>query len=463
MSERDREPPWFGVSDGNTPDAERLGPSRTLEDARRALATEIKELLVDASCRVFALVDGAQFEDLPAQLEDAGLAYRSLYFSRVPRNRMLAGPWLVDFYRAPLDDDYLLDRGDDAGERTFAGEERTTITDASRNPDDLSMEGLQSRADQLAEQMRAALDLGDTTGGGVLPPGGELEIGVPAPLFGIEAQVDKFMKILGDRPAAVFWAGDESLTQSAIWKQGRTLNRVVIPRRFIAAGWEGIELPDEVPAEDLFDREEHTNLEGLAPTLPPPPPSVPEQYVGVTFRHTDGNVLAEVLPVLSPEELARVMGPARFLMFCAPDHPAPDTQSAFWVVGRPQPSGPTPVGFLRFSPSQMNAIRVTRIRRSRQRIARFLKRNIPDFIDPFSDSEIESIVIESETSGRRLGLHSEAAHMRWAYLMMLSNCQVAKAPEAVEFIRNDPDPDRAMRVLVEDTIAALQRGEGPPP
>ena len=45
---------------------------------------------------VFAAVDGAQFDDLPALLKDAGLSFRSLFLGVADAESEKAGPWFVD-------------------------------------------------------------------------------------------------------------------------------------------------------------------------------------------------------------------------------------------------------------------------------------------------------------------------------------------------------------------------------
>lgn len=50
----------------------------------------------------FALIDGAHFEGLPAQLADAGLKGQPLYLEGPDRDAVLAGPFLVDAATPPL-------------------------------------------------------------------------------------------------------------------------------------------------------------------------------------------------------------------------------------------------------------------------------------------------------------------------------------------------------------------------
>ena len=55
-----------------------------------------------------------------------------------------------------------------------------------------------------------------------------------------------------------------------------------------------------------------------------PPAEGEETHEAVMFRHGDGNVLAEVMPVLDAAQFSRMFGPAKALMFLAPDHPGSD-------------------------------------------------------------------------------------------------------------------------------------------
>jgi hypothetical protein len=91
------------------------------------------------------------------------------------------------------------------------------------------------------------------------------------------------------------------------------------------------------------------------------------------FRHADGNVLAEVLPVLDAAQFSRVFGPAKALMFLAPDHPASDGSLIRRAV-LPGGAPPAPPGMLRLSMEQMEGIEEIRLERLEGRLEDISKR-----------------------------------------------------------------------------------------
>jgi hypothetical protein len=50
-----------------------------------------------------------------------------------------------------------------------------------------------------------------------------------------------------------------------------------------------------------------------------------------------------------------------------------------------------------------------------------------------SEEELHALIVEYEKSGDALGLQSERAHMKWAYLMSVSDAVFATAPETKQF------------------------------
>src|SRR5262249_38934163 len=59
-------------------------------------ASTFAEAAVHVPGPVFAAVDGAQFDDLPALLKEAGLPHRSLFLGHADEAAEKVGPWFVD-------------------------------------------------------------------------------------------------------------------------------------------------------------------------------------------------------------------------------------------------------------------------------------------------------------------------------------------------------------------------------
>lgn len=69
----------------------------------------------------------------------------------------------------------------------------------------------------------------------------------------------------------------------------------------------------------------------------------------------------------------------------------------------------------------------------------------------------EHIRISDET-GQKLGLVSEAAHCRWAYLMVATRGEIARSPEVARYIRDGgANPDEQVGLVMKSTIAALKQ------
>lgn len=80
---------------------------RPAGDERLRLEKALDSHVADPDKRVFAVIDGAKFPDLPTRLVKASVAHFPLYQGS-DRDLIEAGPWLVSLYRfhAPADDFY---------------------------------------------------------------------------------------------------------------------------------------------------------------------------------------------------------------------------------------------------------------------------------------------------------------------------------------------------------------------
>ena len=201
-------------------------------------------------------------------------------------------------------------------------------------------------------------------------------------------QLEALVQLIGDLPAAVFWIGDANLSEPALWRHLRTLNMVLIPKEYDA--------PDA-----------------------PPPAGGEETHEAMMFRHGDGNVLAEVLPALDAAQFSRVFGPARTLMFLAPDHPGSDG-SPLRRAALPDDAPPAPPGLLRLSMDEMRGIEAIRFERCQLRITRYLRDVAPEPTRRVSDAELNRLTARWMEEAQSHGVKSEAALGRWSYLQLIS-------------------------------------------
>ena len=286
----------------------------------------------------YALLDGAQFPDLPGALRTAGLSARSLFFGQGDVATEAAGPWLVPLAQSPA-----------------------------------ALEGV--------------------------------------------------MNTVGEVPAAVFWSSVSG--ELELYRHLRTLNKVRIPEWAAAGGT----MP---PADGTGTRPE-----------------------AVLLRHWDPNVLGALLPVLDAGQFARVLGPAAEITLVATEH-----EGLQRVVADPDwPIAPS--GMMSIRPEQLVALSDRRAAASRRRIAAYLRTVAPAETAGAPDQAVLAHVRESEATGLRLGLQSEEAHARWAFIMCKSNGRVLRMPEVLRFIREGSEPDRQVKLVMVQAIGALRGQAGP--
>ncbi|WP_157968939.1 DUF4123 domain-containing protein [Tropicimonas sp. IMCC34011] len=176
-----------------------------------------------------------------------------------------------------------------------------------------------------------------------------------------------------------------------------------------------------------------------------------EGYEAVLFRHADPNVLVHLLPVMTPAQAARLLGEALAINFDA------TRNGGLRHAARPSDLPPAPTGLLRLELPQYNALTNARLHASHVRIAAYLAKHRLEGMEHLDEAALLDIAKRSDASGRPLGLKSEKAHSRWAYLMMMTGGQVAEDDTARDFVRSGPDPERRVRQLIDEAAAAIRR------
>ena len=170
----------------------------------------------------------------------------------------------------------------------------------------------------------------------------------------------------------------------------------------------------------------------------------------VLFRHADPRVMAEVLPVLTPAQQARLYGRAAAIVI---DTPARGLRVARIPADLPPPAP----GMLRLTAGQMDSI-LDRRRSDRQaRVAAWLRRTMPPYYRQADDLQLSELVTLADRTGSAFGLRHDRAHMRWAWLMLVSRGQAAEVPEVRDFLHAAPDPDAAVAELMRATAASLRQ------
>jgi hypothetical protein len=166
-----------------------------MEGMQQALWYEISQIASDPARRIYAVMDGAQFDNLPERLASCGLAHRSLYRNLQDVEVIKAGPWLVDPYSEP---DPLANVW---GGMPFDGD---IIPAAKAN-----REGETSEAGPFSLESNNHHRV--------------YRLANPV------TQLEKVIQVVGKHHAAVFWAGGADLSEQVLWRHLRTINMISIP------------------------------------------------------------------------------------------------------------------------------------------------------------------------------------------------------------------------------------------
>ena len=148
------------------------------------------------------------------------------------------------------------------------------------------------------------------------------------------------------------------------------------------------------------------------------------------FRHADGNILSQVLPVLDPSQLRRVFGPTVGAVFLSPEFPGTSGSPARRALRPPSAAMPRP-GLLTLSPEQIAAIEARRLERTKRRIAARLE---PVFLRELGEARARDALArhsidEAVEDGHTLGIRSEAGLAKWCLLQVPSGGTIGRSPQ----------------------------------
>ncbi|TDW37105.1 hypothetical protein EV128_101580 [Rhizobium azibense] len=377
----------------------------------------VEEIATHPERRIFAVMDGAQFDDLPARLKQAGVSHRPLYrYAGGDYAIILGGPWFIDPYLSLLG----------------TPQSKAEVDDDDVSGEELSAEELEARSAALSAQMVDALNAGDPTAGGVLPDAGGLGNSLAI------RNLHEVLKIGDGKPGMVFWIGDKDLAGDVLYRHLRGINRVRIPKRHDDLDGNNVQElgaagDDEALARDAGDRCE------LA-----------------IFRHADANALIQVLPTLDEHQIARLLGPADQIMF-APDE--------FWGGGikrgrKANGSPDAPKGPLTLSDDNLRIVSQMRDVKSHQRISGYLDCTAHKQLDHLDAESRDRWIAKHITEARSFGVRAEADLGRWCYLQAITNGRLTAQPGVIEYMRSAglTDADEKVRLLFRSIQAAAQTG-----
>ena len=229
------------------------------------------------------------------------------------------------------------------------------------------------------------------------------------------------LALVGDQPAAVFWAWPNG--EAALHGHLRRLNMARLP------SW--------------------------AATGQPEPEGGGVGTRNVLFRHWDPRVLGAVMPALRADQFRRVLGPATEIAYAAPE---------FGGVRRvvSDPEWPlAPAGPLLITSDQAGAIAERRGDARQARMVAFMRASVGEPLAGVPEADIHEHLRESEAAADRLGIRTEAGHCRWAFLMYATNGEVARHADVADFVRAGK-PDAQVEALMGEAARSLRSGRGTP-
>ncbi|MBB5576143.1 hypothetical protein GGD50_004778 [Rhizobium paranaense] len=117
---------------------------------------------------------------------------------------------------------------------------------------------------------------------------------------------------------------------------------------------------------------------------------------------------------------------------------------------------PATSGPLKLSAGEVKAIEDLRSAAARRRRILYLRETCPTETQGVSTESLEEHLRVSEQTGSKLGLVSEGAHCRWAYLMVATRGQIAQAPEVTTYIKSGgSQPDDQVRLIMKSTAPPM--------
>lgn len=389
-----------------------------LSSVAQALLESVSELASDPDKRVYAVMDGSQFDDLPRLLKQANVSHRPLYrYSGGDYAVIVGGPWLVNPYQA-----------------ASSHSNDTSPNEAAE--DHASDEELETRSAALSAQMVSSLEAGDPTGGGMLP-GRAVD---PAPVI---ERLQKMIELSDGKPALVFWSGDGDFAAEDIYRHLRGMNTVRVPKS--DKGDKNTQMPgagdgcEIAVAGQEEDSGEYSSFSG---------------YERVIFRHADANVMMQVIPVLDETQTAILFGPAEQIIF------APD---AIWGGGlkraRKRNDVPPPHGILSLTEDNIATMADIRLEASRRKRVALFRNSTPHLLDGLNDEEALSCMERYEQQARAHGLRTERGFYQWTYLMSASEGRFIQSSEIRDHLKSgNPDKrlDEVMRLMSNAAIEGVR-------
>lgn len=204
-----------------------------------------------------------------------------------------------------------------------------------------------------------------------------------------------------EAPCAVFWSCPDG--EQKLLRHLRAINQI------------------RIPDQNATDKDERHGK--------------PLRYERVLFRHWDPTVLSHLLPILSPEQLARFFGPAPAILFNTGEE---RVKRAVRSVSLPPPlPGP-----LTLTIEQIDQLQQAIDNSSTSAIANYLRDAAPDVVSDLDDIELQAQIDKARKSGNRIGLHTDEDLGDWAFLYVASKGEVTLDRKLINYVRSGEGGDR---------------------
>ncbi|WP_416409127.1 hypothetical protein [Agrobacterium rosae] len=412
--------PIVGIHEDDRSDGER---NLALSTVSAIYLARLSEIATSRDKRIHAVLDGARFASLGADLSSAGICHRPLYRQDlrqqdVSHNVVVGGPWFACLSSMPPQ----------PASANFASLDG-----------DLSDGELAALSERLVAEMAESIASGDESGGRMLPSDG---IDKPDE---VEQRIEALLKLVGDQPGVVFWICNRTVSDDEMFRHLRSINRVLMPQDWATSA-----------DQKIVDNQNESNFGEIASAAGAQDEAKPaaqdaergsERLEAVVFRHADPNVMLQVFPLLSPEQAARLIGPAEQVFFA----PGPMWGGGIKRARRPVGVVP-PKGMLRINTEQMAELHAVRAQSSQRKIAGYLRTVAPQQTAGISDQDLDVFVTRSYRSGTKLGLRAERGQGYWAYLLLYSGGRMGRDPATRDMLLNHPElgtPDQKIYLLMQ--------------
>ena len=185
-----------------------------------------------------------------------------------------------------------------------------------------------------------------------------------------------------------------------------------------------------------------------------------EKQSSVIFRHADGNVLATVLPVFTPEQLVHFFGPATDLYFLAPSLPS-ERGNPIRHAHLPENLASNPQrGQLQLAFSQMREIEQFQQKLSVFKTIEFLHKMAPSIAREIGSKALFDNTTVWVQQALNLGIKSRAGVKKWSYLQMLTKGTMLNLSEVTALFKLDYRPYTADDIVDQLLRQAVNEKRG---